>query len=52
MVTTEVSGNTPVGNRSRPMMLFINELLPRLNWPNTARVKRSSANFTSNSRHC
>ena len=51
MVTADVTGSMPVGKISRPMMAFISELFPRLNWPTTASVKRSSASLTINSRH-
>lgn len=42
-VTTEVSGTTPTGSRSRPTSAFTSVLLPRLNSPSTTRLKRPRA---------
>jgi len=48
-VGTEVSGTTPVGSRGSPRRALSSVLLPRLNWPRTARWKRSSASRSRSS---
>ena len=52
MVTTEVSGTTPVGSTFRLSRALISVLLPRLNSPSTTRLNRSSATLVRAAARC